>query len=129
MANYDYVTTKMINKTIAQAFSNLDTPIYLESSRGHSVKVTAHEWGCLDGSKRWGLNIDHDNGFACVYEGEGGGDTRGAMAYKILVALGCYLKTDDGYLRMFSDMIYCNNPTAPICFGHLIDIKNNKIIL
>lgn len=129
MANYDYVTLKMIDKTIAQAFNNVDTPIYLESSRGHSVTVTAREWTCLDGSQRWGLDIGYDRGFSSVYEGAKDGDTRGAMAYKILVALGCYLKTEDGYLRIFSDMLYCNNPDAPVYFGHLVDIKNNKIIL
>ena len=129
MANYDYVTLKMIDKTIAQAFNNVDTPIYLESSRGHSVSVTAREWTCLDGSQRWGLDINYDKGFKGVYEGAKDGDTRGAMAYNILVALGCYLKTEDGYLRIFRDMLYCNNPAAPVCFGHLVDIKNNKIIL
>lgn len=129
MANYDYVTPKMIDKAITQAFNDVDTPIYLESSRGHSVSIVVREWGCLDGSQRWGLDINHDNGFSCVYEGEKDGDTRGAMAYNILIALGCYLKTEDGYLQMFRDMLYCNMPDAPVCFGHLIDIKNNKIIV
>ena len=129
MANYDYVTPKMIDKVIAQAFNNVDTPICLESSRGHSVSIIYREWTCLDGSNRWSLEINSDNGFSCVYKDEKDGDMRGAMAYKILVALGCYLKTEDGYLRIFRDMLYCNNPDAPIYFGHLIDIKNNKIIL
>lgn len=129
MANYDYVTPKMIDKAIAQAFNNVDTPIHLESSRGHSVKVTARKWYHTNKPSHWGLNIESDNDFSCVYEGDRDGDTHGAMAYKILVALGCYLKTEDGYLMMFRDMLYCNMPDAPICFGHLIDIKNNKIIV
>lgn len=129
MANYDCVTPKMIDKAITQAFNDVDTPIYLESSRGHSVTLIVRKWDCLDGSQRWSLEINHDNGFSCVYNDEKDGDTRGAMAYKILVALGCYLKTEDGYLRMFRDMLYCNMRDAPVCFGHLIDIKNNKIIL
>lgn len=124
MANYDYVTPKMIDKTIAQAFNSVDTPVYLESSRGHSVKVTAHEWGT---SKRWCLDIEHKNGFTSVYEGEKDGDTRGAMAYKILIALGCYLKTENGYLQMFWDMFYCNKPDSAT-FGYLLDIKNKLVI-
>lgn len=127
MANYDYVTLKMIDKTIAQAFNSVDTPIYLESSRGHSVSVTAREWTCLDGSQRWGLDISYDNGFKGVYEGAKDGDTRGAMAYNILVALGCYLKTEDGYLQMFCDMFYCNKPDSAT-FGYLLDIKNKLVI-
>ena len=127
MANYDYVTLKMIDKTIAQAFNNVDTPIYLESSRGHSVSVTAREWTCLDGSQRWGLDINYDKGFKGVYEGAKDGDTRGAMAYQILVALGCYLKTEDGYLQMFLDMFYCNKPDSAT-FGYLLDIKNKLVI-
>ena len=127
MANYDYVTLKMIDKTIAQAFNNVDTSIYLESSRGHSVSVTAREWTCLDGSQRWGLDINYDKGFKGVYEGAKDGDTRGAMAYQILVALGCYLKTEDGYLQMFLDMFYCNKPDSAT-FGYLLDIKNKLVI-